>query len=197
MELEKLKNTWSSLDERLKKQEVLKENIMKEMLHTKSDKALSRLMKYEIIGILVLLLVIPVIIYSFDLHLTLNGFKFFMYSLLAISIFFLLWQAIKIYGLMHIDFSKSISTNIQYTNRYNIQIKREKIVMLFVVPILILACFYFYVKLNANSFLWAFLICMSIGAVFYTIWSYKKLYDKNIASILKSLEELKELQDES
>ncbi|MDH6310704.1 hypothetical protein M2451_003529 [Dysgonomonas sp. PFB1-18] len=43
MELDELKNTWTSLDERLQKQEVLKETIIKEMLRSKSGKALGRL----------------------------------------------------------------------------------------------------------------------------------------------------------
>lgn len=195
MELEELKNIWSSLDDRLKKQETLKETIIKEMLKAKSDKALSRLINYELIGILVLLLIIPVIIYAFDLHTKLAGHRIFMYSMFVISIVLLLWQVIKVYGLMHIDYTKPVNTNIHYANKYNIWIKKEKMVMLFLIPVVLIPCFYFYAVLNVNAFLWAFLICLSVGLVLYSIWSYKKLYDKNITSILKSLDDLKELEE--
>ena len=46
MELEELKTTWSSLDERMKKQEGLNAVIIKEMLIAKSDRGLSRLINY-------------------------------------------------------------------------------------------------------------------------------------------------------
>jgi len=196
MELEELKNTWSLLDERLKKQEVLKENIMKEILHTKSDKALSRLLNYEVLGMVILLLVIPVIIYALDFHPALPVYKTFMFCMLIITFLFLGWVGVKIYGLMHINFSKPVNINIEYTNKYNIQIRKEKQVMIFLVPVILIFCFYLYAQLKVNISLWAFLICMSVGAVLFTIWSYKKLYNKNISSILKSLEELKELKEE-
>jgi len=195
MELDDLKNTWASLDDRLKKQEVLKESIMKELLQTKSDKALNRLIAYEVSGVIVLLLVIPLIIYGMDFRVDLPEYTAFMYCMLVISIIGIIWQALKVYGLMQIDFSKVISNNILYTNKYNIKIKREKMFMLFFIPVLALSIVFLYVRLNANAVLWTFMVCGLIGASLYTYWSYKKLYDKNIASILKSLDELKELEE--
>lgn len=191
-----MKNTWQSLNERLQKQEVLKKNIMKEMLHTKSDKALSRLLNCEVFGIVVLLLVIPLIIYALDFHPHLAAYKPFMYCMLVIDIIFFFWQSYKVYGLMQIDFSKSVSTNIQYTNKYNIHIKKEKFGMLFFIPIVFLCCAYLYAQLNVNKVLWAFLTCTAICLILFTIWSYKKLYDKNIKSILESLDNLKELEED-
>ncbi|MDR2949391.1 MAG: hypothetical protein LBV71_09300 [Prevotella sp.] len=196
MELDELKNTWQSLDDRLQKQEVLKRNIMKEMLYTKSDKALSRLFNYEIFGIIVLLLVIPAIIYALNFHPDLPGYKTFMYIMLVVDIVFFFWQVYKVYGLMQVDFSRTVSTNIQHTNKYNIHIKKEKLVMLFFVPLVLLSCAFLYARLNVNIVLWTFLTCTAIGLVLLTIWSYKKLYDKNIKSILQSLDNLKELEEE-
>lgn len=195
MELDDMKNTWMSLDERLRKQEVLKESIMKELLQTKSDKALSRLIGYELSGVIVLLVIIPVIIYGMTLHLKLPEFAIFMYIMLVVCVVGIIWQASKVYGLMQIDFSKVLSNNILYINKYNIKMKREKLIMLFLIPLLALAVIYLYARLNANTVLWAFMFCGFIGAAVYTYWAYKKLYDKNITSILKSLDELKELEE--
>lgn len=196
MELDELKNTWQSLDERLQKQEVLKKNIMKEMLQTKSDKALNRLLGYEILGVIILLIVIPVIIYALNFHPDLPGYKTFMYIMLVVDVIFFFWQSYKVYELMQIDFSKSVSTNMQYTNKYNIHIKKEKLVMRYFIPLIYVCCTYLYARLNVNVVLWAFLVCTAIGLVLYTIWSYRRLYDKNIKSILQSLDNLKELEEE-
>ncbi len=195
MEFDELKNSWLSLDERLKKQEVLKENILKEMLHTKSEKVLSRLTGLEVFGAIVLLLVLPVIIYGMNLHVGLQAYKMFMYIMLVVSILLFFWQAYKVYRLMQIDFSKPVRLNIEHTNKYNICIKREKISMIFFVPILALVCSYLYAQLNVNETLWAFMSCTFVALILFIVWSYKK-YDKNIKSILQSLEDLKELEEE-
>lgn len=195
MELDELKNSWLSLDERLKKQEVLKENILKEMLHTKSDKALSRLIGLEVFGAIILILVLPVIIYGMNLHVGFQAYKTFMYIMLVVSILLFFWQAYKVYRLIQIDFSKPVRLNIEHTNKYNICIKREKIGMTFFVPILALVCSYLYAQLNVNMTLWAFMSCTFVALILFTVWSYKK-YDKNIKSILQSLDNLKELEEE-
>lgn len=196
MEFEELKNTWSTLDKRLKKQETLKESILKEMLHTKSDKALSKLMSGEIIGAIIVLLMTPVIVYSFYLPINIFEYKTFMILMFIFCVLILFWQCYKTYNLIKIDFEKPISINIQYTNRYNILIRKEKTGMMFFIPFLVISCFYLYARLNVNILLYVFLACLFISSIFITVWSYKKLYDKNIKSILNSLEELKELEEE-
>jgi hypothetical protein len=193
MEPDDLKSTWMSLDERLKKQEVLKENIMKELLHTKSDKALNKLIGYEVLGVIVLFLIMPVIVYCLSRRVDLPEYTVFMYCMLAVCIIGIIWMTVKVYYLTRIDFSKTLSNNILYMNKYNIKIRREKMVMAFFVPLLGLAAIYLYVRLNANALLWVFMSCVFVCAALYSYWSYKKLYDRNIASILKSLDELKEL----
>ncbi|MDR1202466.1 MAG: hypothetical protein LBL58_12695 [Tannerellaceae bacterium] len=196
METEDLKNRWSSLEEQLKKQEVFNNLVTKELLQTKSNKALSRLMTYEVLGIIVLPIVVPVIIYALGMDIKRNPFEYyFLYCMIGICVFGFFWQLWKIYDLMQIDFSNTLSNNARYTNKYNIKIKKEKITMLFVIPALALSIIYIYAKSNVPALIWAFMICTFVCAILYTYWAYKRLYDKNIASILKSLEELKELEE--
>jgi membrane protease YdiL (CAAX protease family) len=195
METEDLKNRWLSLEEQLKKQEVFNEHIIKELLKTKSDKALSRLVNYEVFGIIVLLAVIPVIIYALGMKMDIPEYYIFLYCLTGVYVFTLFWQICKLYDLKHIDFSNTLSNNFRYTNKYNIKIRKEKIVMLFFVPILVLSISYIFAKSNIPVLFWVNMTCVFICAILFTYWSYKRFYDKNIASILKSLEELKELEE--
>ncbi|SHE46817.1 hypothetical protein [Dysgonomonas macrotermitis] len=196
MELNELKNTWLTLDERLKKQEVLKENIMREMLHTKSDKALGRLIAYEIFGIIILLLVIPIPIYGIILPVKLQAYEIFMYSVLVSILGLLCWVLFKLYILTRINFSKPVSSNIYHINKYNILIKKEKQFMFLFIPLIMGGCIYLYMKLNASTMLWVLMTCIFMASLVFTLWSYKKIYDKNIDSIQKSMDNLKELEEE-
>lgn len=196
MELDELKNTWLTLDERLKKQEVLKENIMREMLHTKSDKALGRLIAYEIFGIIILLLVIPIPIYGIILPVKLQAYEIFMYSVLVSILGLLCWVLFKLYILTRINFSKPVISNIYHINKYNILIKKEKQFMFLFIPLIMGGCIYLYTKLNVSTMLWVLMTCIFMASLVFTLWSYKKIYDKNIDSIQKSMDNLKELEEE-
>ncbi|MBK5719364.1 hypothetical protein JGH11_00630 [Dysgonomonas sp. Marseille-P4677] len=195
MEINELKDTWLLLDDRLKKQEIFNENIIKEMLYTKADKSLNKLINAELIGLIIVLLVIPVILHCINNKIDLPEYNIFLWAMIPICILLIIWQALKIYKLTRIDFFKAISNNIKHTNGYNIWIKREKMVMILFVPILFLSITYIYAQLNLNYTLRGLMACIGLVTIIFTCWSYKKLYDKNIKSILKSLDELKELKE--
>ncbi len=44
---------------------------------------------------------------------------------------------------------------------------------------------------------WVAIIAVFLVVAVIAYWQYKKIYDKNIGSILKSLEELKELEEDN
>jgi hypothetical protein len=121
----------------------------------------------------------------------------YVFSALILCGIIFLWELYKIYGLMKIDLSKSVSHNTCYVNRFNIQIKREKYVLSYILgPALAIGAIAVYAVMHAGVILWVFLGCMTILGGF-TIWvSYRRIYAKQIASIQKSLNELKELEEE-
>lgn len=198
MELDELKNTWAALDERLKQSESLNTRMVKEMLETKSNKSLSRILRYEIIGAVVVLAIAPFILFIYDDRFHIKDKTIgplFLASMFFFCLLSFIWQIFKIYNLMKVDFSAVVSDNIRIINRYNIWIKREKLITWVSIPLMGVLCTYLYAQLNANLFLWVFLTCMFIFVTLITYYQYKKVYDKNINSILKSLDELKELEE--
>jgi hypothetical protein len=198
MELEELKNTWETIDERLKKQEVLKENLIREIIYSKSNKSLSKLINFEVLSLVIYLLIIPVIAFAYNkgLELLLAG-KIFAYFMASFCIFGAIWQLIKMKNLRQIDFTKNISANSLFINKYNILIKKEKsVTMIFITPVISFLCIYLYAIYHATFTLWIFLISALLIAIFLSYNNYKRIYDKNIASIQKSLEALKELEEE-
>lgn len=197
MELDELRNTWSSLDERLKKQEALKENILKEILQSKSGKALNRLINYTYFGIVLSLLCIIPMVYT----VTSTYFGVFKTSIFISIICLLLIAAIiGIYNVIHlhkIDFTKNISDNIRLTKVYEIRVKKQ-IIPIYIAAVIIVILGIIAGIQSPNMELWRWitlLVCLGVGIV-GGFWEYKKMYRANVESILKSLDELKELEEE-
>ena len=200
MELDELKNTWTVLDEQLKKNEMLNKRIIQEMLHKKSSKSLNLLINTDFWSMLAQLLAIPFCIWLYNNPISKNNFfpKILSVVLIVFIILASIWDCYKIFKyLFKIDFTKIVKDNMQLVNKYAIFIKYEKIVGYFVVfPVFYLLGILCYYELNATLSLWIFLVVVFISATAVVYWAYKKIYDSNIQSIKKSLEELEELKEE-
>jgi hypothetical protein len=198
MELDELKNTWMVLEKKLNKTEILNKQLVQEMLHKKSNRSLSRLINMDTFNLICWFLTIPVSVWCYRLP----RFENFVYpkilfaALLFISIPIAIWGCYHLVQLMKIDFSKSIKENMHRVNQYAIAIKKEKIVTyvcMFLFYILGIAC---YKEINANDLYWYFLVVAFIIGFVLVKWIYKRIYDTNIQAIKKSLEELKEFEEE-
>jgi hypothetical protein len=198
MELEELKKLWSSLDERLNRQEILKESIIREMIYAKSNKSLSKLLNMEVLGAVICLLVIPYLLFVYvNGHPDLWIEKIVICFGVFISVASVIWKLIKIRPLLKVDFIKSVSHNVLYINKYNIFTQKEKIAraIIFVIIIALFICLF--AIACADIIIWIASVCAFLFGIAFTYYRYKVFFDKNIASIQKSLDELKELEDET
>jgi uncharacterized membrane protein len=194
MELDELKKAWAALDNRLKENDFLKETIILEIIQGKANKSVNRLLNWDVFNVVGSIVFIPVL-WNF-----LGRFenKFVLFTLiyaiviLAINV---IWYSYKIHGLMKFDFAKSVSNNIYYINRYNLQVKWEKIISIIAVSVIIVIGVFHYAEAKVSVFLWIVLLCTIIFCGLFLYWYYRRVYDKNIGSILKSLEELKALKE--
>jgi len=197
MELENLKEAWVALDNRLKRNEELNEKIILAEMRSKAGKKVNRFIAFEILSFTVILLLIPCCIFFYKM----SGGKYLaanLYFIYAIVFCFVyaFWGAYKIHGLMKFDVIKNVSNNILCMNRYNIQLKQEmKILNYFVGPVFIALAVLLYATLKATMFHWSILVCVVILATLGSYWAFKK-YDKSIESVLRSLEEIRELKEE-
>lgn len=196
MELEELKNTWKLLDSKLEEDKSLKESIILEMIHTKADKLVNKMINWDIVGVVILILLVPSILYTYSLfkEKSLMWDSYMIYSA-ALSLMFSFVGMYNLRALMKIDLAKKVSENIYYINKYNILTKRTKNALIFVLgPIYVIGAIMMYIELKANIYLWIFMGCMLLLAIFTSYGFYKK-YSKNITSILRSLNEIKELEE--
>ena len=199
MELEKLKEIWTTLDNRMQQQEVLKTTIIKEMLVSKSDKALSRLINYSYLGIITLLIGIPFFIW---LSSAIKVFDFIKSIFIPVMIMFLLigliFSIIQLIKLHKFSFSKTINQNIHLIQKLNTFNKRYYIismVILFLFTFISLTIVFISYAAYIAYWRWIAMIAILIAGVFLCFWEYKRMYRRNFNSILKSLEELKELEE--
>jgi len=195
MELENLKEAWTALDNRLKRNEELNESIILEMMKSKAGKIVNRFIALEMFSVTVLILMVPFCIYCLNMR-KFPVWNVFMLFMAAVCFIYPFWGVYKLHGLMKFNLTKSVGNNILCMNRYNIQLEREKKVFwYFFLPVLIIFGVLIYAAAKATLPLWTFLICVfSLGGL-VSYWSYKK-YDKSIESVLNSLEEIRELKEE-
>ena len=98
---------------------------------------------------------------------------------------------------MKIDFSNIVKDNIQHVNKYTIFYKKSKLFFYFaVMPVFSLLGILGYYELKAPFYMWIFLFVALTAGTLISYWVYTKIYDVNIQSIKKSLEELDELREE-
>lgn len=199
MEMDELKNMWSVMDEKLRKQELLNESIIREMMTTKGNKSLNKLIAYEVLGFSICLLVIPLVVYFSRIE-KIKPFilwDILMYVALIFCSLYCIWAIWKLFDLFKMDFNKKISTNVNLVNKYDIKIKYEKIFMLFFMnPLLFILCVLCYAEINVTIELWVFLFAVFFICIGFSIWSYRKLYPKLIGSIKQSFDRLEELKEE-
>ena len=197
MEMDELKSAWAALDNRLKKNEELKESIILEIMRSKAGKLVNRFIIWEMSQIIVILLGIPFCFFQFERFAGKNlAISVTLIYSVVLGVIGFFWYVYKLHGLMKIDVSKNVGNNIFYINRYRIQLNKEKKTGCFLVgiPIIVLMVFS-YASMKVAMPLWIFMICIFIifGLIIY--WQYK-YYNKGIDSILKSLDEIKELKEE-
>jgi|GEM_PF-2182862 len=194
MNLENLKSEWSAMNDRMEKQEILKEKMFCQMLNTKSDKSLNRLVAYEVVSLIFSILFIPVLLWIFNN----TGIEFVQTVLIGAIVILaicVIWYGIKVLVLSKVDFTKTLKNNLFYVNRYAIYIKYEKLIgYYFMIPLIAAFCVFHYAKMHASLLLWIFMSCTLIAMILFVIYLYR-LYNKNISTIQQNLEELRELEE--
>jgi hypothetical protein len=196
MELNELKNTWTVLEEQLKKNEMLNKQIIQEMTYKKSNKSLNRLINVDFLGLAVMLLLIPVCGWCYMWLKHVLSARILLSVASVACILGVIWYVYKLKNLLKINFSKEVKQNMYVINKYIILVRKEKLATYFVLtPILGLLCAFCYYELKASFSLWIFLIAALTLGMVAEYWLYKRYYDANIQSLRKSLEEMKELEE--
>jgi len=198
MELEELKNAWASFDTSFKQKELLNERILKEIIHTKTGKLLNFLNRFEFIGMLVCFIVLPFMIFILGRMMHTLWAEVLGYFAIGVILISCLTQSYKVLLLIKIDLNGSVSENIKFFQKYQIFIEKEKIYSYIILPISFILSIVALMSFKTVE-LWRLVTIISIFLLSFpmTVWLYKTIYGAKLRSIQKSLEELKELEEEA
>ncbi len=196
MELEDLKQRWTSLEERLKKQEILNEKLVREIRHTKSG-PLNVLINYIYFGIVLCTLAIPLVIYTYS-RTYFGGFKTFIFVLAVILLVISIIIGIKnLFHLKRVDFTKNISDNIYHIQTFKINNKKQNLVgyigATLIFMLVLIAC-----VLSPDMELWRWIVIGLAApvAIIASYLEYNKIYKAQTNALLRCLDELKELEED-
>ena len=198
MELEEMKERWAALNDRLERTEMLQESVIRELVQTKGEKSVSRLINWETFGFVVTILIIPYSIYVYHRF----GGHFAMWDLfirvaIVVDGLLVLWTGYKLYGLMKIDFTKVVKENIRRVNRYTVQITREKIFTAAIIgPLFVILSVVMSIEMKAPDFIWGVLFGVVVATTVACYWLYKRVFDKNIRRLRESLAVIEEVGEE-
>lgn len=198
MDLEEMKERWAALNDRLERTEMLQESVIRELVQTKGEKSVSRLINWETFGFVVTILIIPYSIYVYHRF----GGHFAMWDLfirvaIVVDGLLVLWTGYKLYGLMKIDFTKVVKENILRVNRYTVQITREKIFTAAIIgPLFVTLSVVMSTEMKAPDFIWGVLFGVVVATTVACYWLYKRVFDKNIRRLQESLAVIEEVGEE-
>ncbi len=189
-----MKAAWKEMDERMGRQEMFSETFIRESLASRSQRSANKFLVSEMIGVGLILLLIPFILWAVDWAMMPSATKIFLRVVTPLIFLILVWQLVKTFTLFRIDMSGDMRNNARTVRLYELYTLYEKrIVIFFLVPFLVLGMVIVYAVLNVPLWTWAFMIGMLILGALYCVWYYKKFYAKHIGVIKNGLEELKDL----
>ena len=195
-EFDEIKNAWSALDDRLKKNEGLNDRLIKEILHQKSNKSLSKLFNYDTLGLIMCLLVLALLIYFFSSNKQFSMYQIIKWSSLGIITIGIITQLYQITLLSRINLHKEIKDNIRTVQQYKVFVKKSVMIEAIAGSLFCCMCGLALILQNAEIWKLIIIIISLFGLLPLLIfWQYKNVYKNNIKFIQDSLEELNELDE--
>jgi len=190
MELDEIKNVWNDLNKRIEKTEELNKRMISEMLNTRQQSARDKLMKYEVVFLIlsfVFGIFIPAVYFAgiYSLSTTLL-FEF-------VFVFAGIWQVYKIYLLRNMKIESCPTAQlIQKAIRFKMITRMRTIVgLLLAVPIFILM-FVFDHRLIAPEIITGMAVGLCVGLAIGLILFFRNL--KDIDSLVKSYKDIRDFE---
>jgi hypothetical protein len=196
MELEELKNRWSLLEKRLQSQDTLKEHVIREILLNRSEKGLGRMINYGYFGIALALGIIALFAWQMSV-VSLGVFHTVLFSgIIILLVVCVIMETVNLITLHKMDFSKPVNHNLRLMQKHNISLKRQ-LIGAYVVAVMFAFFAVIAGLMTPNMELWrwcVFIASLGIG-IAGGCWEYKRMYRRNMDSILRSLQELREIEE--
>ena len=192
MELDEIKKSWSELNQRLEKTEVLNKRLINEMLNTRHQSAKDKLMRFEVV-----FLILCIVFSGFVMAMFFAAVYSVSMVILMETVFILcgIWQVYKIYLLNRMQIDTCSTTELlQKAIRYKVLTRMRTVVgLILIVPLFVLMVM-FDKNLNNTAAITGVIVGGSIGLGIGLLLFFKKM--KDIDSLIKSYKDLKDFDNE-
>jgi hypothetical protein len=195
MELDELKKQWNKLDEQLKKQQLLNEKLMFSIRQSQSGpfRFLINYLYFEV-GLAILAFVA---IFS----LWINNAKSVYFDVIAVCSILLMVICgcivlLELNRLKKVDFTATVEQSIRYIENFWIRYKKQQLIA-YIVGGIYVAILYI-VLILWHGFKPSTMVALTVTiivAILVGIWEYRKVFKKNVESIMQSLARIKELEE--
>lgn len=195
MELEKLKDTWRGLDQRMQQQEGLQSAIIRKILLDQSDKASNKMIGYSVVGLVIMMIGIPILLWGQGRA---RGFvEMLNMVVLAYLLCAIVTTMMLILKIHRADFSESVCAKIRKVERAYRFYRRMAIVSYVIGALLIITLIVHLLTLEATFplWFWGLLFALFGGGSVGAVFEYKRIFSRNFKIMLQNLKELEELEE--
>ena len=195
MELEKLKDTWRGLDQRMQQQEGLQSAIIRKILLDQSDKASNKMIGYSVVGLVIMMIGIPILLWGEGRA---RGFvEMLNMVVLAYLLCAIVTTMMLILKIHRADFSESVCAKIRKVERAYRFYRRMAIVSYVIGFLLFIMVVIYLLTLEATFplWFWALLFALFAGGGVGAVFEYKRIFSRSFKIMLQNLKELEELEE--
>ena len=195
MELEKLKDTWRGLDQRMQQQEGLQSAIIRKILLDQSDKASNKMIGYSVVGLVIMMIGIPILLWGQGRA---RGFvEVFNMMVLVYLLCAIVTTMMLILKIHRTDFSESVCAKIRKVERAYRFFRRIAIVGYVIGTLLIITLIVHLLTLEETFplWFWGLLFALFAGGGVGAVFEYKRIFSRSFKIMLQNLKELEELEE--
>jgi len=193
MELEEMKAGWDALSNRIARNEILNQRIIKEMVSNRTRSAYSRLFRFDLMTIIITVIIgILLPFFKMNTIMTMSSFVVFGCFLIIMMVMqvyqfsFLLRFSIESKGLYELSW---------LTLKYKLWMKRIYIIS-FILSFLVVIAFFLLQGDQLYHDWWRYyVIIFAFVIAIPLVYIQLRFYNRNIATIEKGLEELKDFEE--
>lgn len=204
MELEQLIQMWKAAGSNFS-QEAFNKTLIQEMIRSKSNSAIRKLYRIDLIGLIAVIIIMPLVPwihyqmenslpFIFGSQILVPG-RIFYVSLYILIPAIIIWYILKLRHLKTLDITRSLTENQLHIEKYCLMEKYEMIGGIIIGVVLFSLGIILYALMNVSIYLWMFMGCVIILICLICIYLYKTVYIKQITVIRQNIKELKELED--
>lgn len=202
MELDNMKELWQKMDDSIRQQQTMNENIIKRMLQEKNAGSVKGIMNMEWLGIFIIVSVMTILLGNISRVAGNTGLMVCYITTMVLMLAVAFFGLYKLHFLTRLDAGTvPVSDMAEKMQRFRLLIAKERIVSLFVGPVLVVACYvvilFLMVGINALDNPARFIPLVGIAILAYIVTVlllYKKLYFEQIEKINNNLREIEEFK---